>query len=330
MIATTSISSSGGATLSIATQSNVSCFGENDGSASVTVSGGTATYTWLPSGGNNSSAGNLAAGVYTIVASVSGCVTYTTITITQPSQITISINTTSASCTAADGSAAANVTGGTGTYTYTWSNASNGNSLNGVLAGNYTLVATDANGCSATAVANIGTNTGGFAVDAGTGTTIEFGQSTTLNGIVPTGSTYTWTPAGTLSCYNCLTPVATPTNTIIYTLNATDANGCVANDTVIITVKIPCGEVFIPTAFSPNNDGANDELYVYGNCIVSLEFAVFDRWGEKVFETTDKNLGWDGTYRGKEMNAGGFAYYAKVTTLNGEIITKKGSVNLVR
>lgn len=330
IIATTSISSSGGATLSIATQSNVTCFGENDGSASVTVSGGSATYTWLPSGGINSSASNLAAGIYTVVASVSGCVTYTTITITQPTQITISINTTSASCTAADGSATANVTGGTGPYTYTWSNASNGNSLTGVLAGNYTLVASDANGCYATAVANIGTNTGGFAVDAGTGTTIELGQSTTLNGIVPTGATYTWTPAGTLSCYNCLTPVSTPTNTIIYTLNATDANGCLAKDTVIITVNIPCGEVFIPTAFSPNNDGSNDDLLVYGNCIAELELAIFDRWGEKVFETISKTIGWDGTYKGKEMNAGAFAYYAKITLQNGEVINKKGSVNLVR
>ncbi len=102
-----------------------------------------------------------------------------------------------------------------------------------------------------------------------------------------------------------------------------------AKDTVIIIVNIPCGELFVPTAFSPNNDGANDELYVYGNCITSLEFAIFDRWGEKVFETNDKAIGWDGKYKGKDMNAGSFAYYV-TATVNGEIIRKKGAIALVR
>ncbi len=91
-----------------------------------------------------------------------------------------------------------------------------------------------------------------------------------------------------------------------------------------------CGDVFVPTGFSPNNDGQNDLECVLGNCISQLQFSIFDRWGEKVFETTDQRQCWDGTYRGKLMNTGIYVYYLKATLQNGDIVEKKGNINLIR
>lgn len=88
--------------------------------------------------------------------------------------------------------------------------------------------------------------------------------------------------------------------------------------------------ILVANVFSPNNNGTNDVLHVLGKGIAEMQFAIFDRWGEKVFETTDVNTGWDGTYKGKLMNVGVFVYVIKGKFINGEIIDKKGNVTLLR
>lgn len=91
-----------------------------------------------------------------------------------------------------------------------------------------------------------------------------------------------------------------------------------------------CDNIFIPDAFSPNGDGHNDVLYVRSPCISSMDFLVFDRWGNKVFETGDINNGWDGTYNGKPANMGTYIWYLTATTIDGASIEKNGNVTLVR
>ena len=91
-----------------------------------------------------------------------------------------------------------------------------------------------------------------------------------------------------------------------------------------------CGEMFVPNAFSPDNNGENDIEYVYGKCIQKIYFAIYDRWGQKVFETTDMKQGWDGSFKGKEMNTGVFVYYLTATLTTGETVTKKGNISLFR
>ena len=88
--------------------------------------------------------------------------------------------------------------------------------------------------------------------------------------------------------------------------------------------------IFIPDAFSPNGDGNNDKLFVRGNNIQELYFAVYDRWGENVFETTDKNNGWDGTYKGNQLSGAVFVYYCKGKYTDGLEFKQKGDVTLVR
>ena len=87
---------------------------------------------------------------------------------------------------------------------------------------------------------------------------------------------------------------------------------------------------FIPNAFSPNGDGNNDILFVRGKNIQELNLSVYDRWGQRVFQTSDINEGWDGKYRGKEMENAVFVYYLTLTYTDGKTETKKGNVSLIR
>jgi gliding motility-associated-like protein len=86
----------------------------------------------------------------------------------------------------------------------------------------------------------------------------------------------------------------------------------------------------VPNAFTPNGDGRNDVLLVYGNVIQALHLQVFNQWGEKVFESYDKNTGWNGTCKGKQQPSGVYVYTVHVTTTAGQVIDKKGSLTLVR
>ena len=88
--------------------------------------------------------------------------------------------------------------------------------------------------------------------------------------------------------------------------------------------------VYVPNVFSPNGDGFNDILMVRGKAVAEMQFIIYDRWGEKVFETTDINAGWDGTYKGEPMNLAVFVYMLTGKYKNGEAIDEKGNFTLLR
>lgn len=157
-------------------------------------------------------------------------------------------------------------------------------------------------------------------------TTIAFGQSAQLN--ASGGVTYIWSPSTGLSCVTCPNPIATPLATTTYSVTMVSDSGCKA--VIPITVEVSCGTVFIPKAFSPNDDGQNDYLFVRGDCIKTLDFIIFDRWGNKVFETADQNIPWDGSYKGEAVNTGTYVYYLTATMYDGTTVQKKGNVTLVR
>ncbi|MCB0794629.1 MAG: gliding motility-associated C-terminal domain-containing protein, partial [Flavobacteriales bacterium] len=108
---------------------------------------------------------------------------------------------------------------------------------------------------------------------------------------------------------------------------------CTRMDSVFVSVyELNCEEpdIFVPNAFTPNGDGNNDVLFVRGRFITDLEFKIFDRWGEKVFETTDQAVGWDGTFRGEPAGAAVFVYHLRVVCEDGRSYFKKGNVTLIR
>lgn len=120
----------------------------------------------------------------------------------------------------------------------------------------------------------------------------------------------------------------------VFKVTITDENGCTEVLEVLVKPIIPnCDEsdVFLPNAFSPDNNGVNDYFLPRSNFIKKMEFAVFNRWGERVYYTTDvKTTGWDGTYNGSDLKPDVYAYQLIVTCSNGEQYKKIGNVTLVR
>jgi len=166
-------------------------------------------------------------------------------------------------------------------------------------------------------------------VNACCSTTVEAGNSAVLNlSPLAKNDSYSWVPSYGLSCTNCSNPVASPLISTTYFVTITDSLGCYKTDTV--TIDVNCGNVFIPDAFSPNGDGANDVLYVRGDCIKTMDFVIYDRWGNKMFESNSPSIGWDGTYNGKAMNTGTYVYLLNAEMYNGTSYGKKGNVALVR
>jgi gliding motility-associated-like protein len=167
-------------------------------------------------------------------------------------------------------------------------------------------------------------------IDTGAGVTLELGGSTTLNA---TGgganAVYTWNPADWLTCIECSTPIATPEETITYTVSVVDSSGCLVTNDVTIIVNYD-NVVWAPNIFSANGDGLNDVFYVRGPIHPeNFTMIIYSRWGEKIFETTDPTFGWDGTFSGKPLNTAVFAYLAIGSTLGGAEFELKGNITLI-
>jgi gliding motility-associated-like protein len=127
-------------------------------------------------------------------------------------------------------------------------------------------------------------------------------------------------------------PVVTFTSAGTYNvqLTASTPEGCEVDTAQTITVVDCFKQLFIPNAFTPNGDGLNDVLRVYGNGIQQIRFMVFNQWGEKLFETTSLAEGWDGTQNGKPQPTGVYMYVCQITMDDGRQTVKKGAVNLIR
>jgi gliding motility-associated-like protein len=166
-------------------------------------------------------------------------------------------------------------------------------------------------------------------VNAGSDVTVNEGSIVQLN--ASNGSNYAWTPAASLDNAN----IANPTTIALYettdfSVQNTTNNGCTSTDAVVITVKSE-SIVLVPNAFSPNNDQTNDVLRITTfNITDLLAFEVYNRWGQKVFETTNLTDGWDGKFKGTEQEMGVYVYQIRVRAKDGTEYDYKGNFTLFR
>jgi gliding motility-associated-like protein len=167
--------------------------------------------------------------------------------------------------------------------------------------------------------------------------TVFLGNSVQLTTTENSTYVYSWQADPSLSAVNIFNPLAVPIQPTMYRLTVTDAFGCSNTDSVFVFTKnFICEEpfVFVPNTFTPNADGSNDILYVRGNVITELYFAIYNRWGELVFETSDQNIGWDGTFKGRQLSPDVYGYYLRYKCIGQNIddkpIFKKGNVTLIR
>lgn len=162
-------------------------------------------------------------------------------------------------------------------------------------------------------------------------TIIGPGGTATLE-VIP-GYQYRWYPGVDLDCTNCPVVHAMPDTSTRYYVEVTDSLGC----TRLLTVKVnllqePCDSstFFIPNAFSPNDDHANDVFYVRAASTMDIHLEVYDRWGEKVFQSDDLNNGWDGRFRGIRLPPDVYGYYCTLRCPDGRSYFKKGNVTLLK
>ena len=189
------------------------------------------------------------------------------------------------------------------------------------------LSAIGSNGClSDTAIITVTANRAH--ADAGRDTIVLNSVPFQLNG---TGEgTVRWQPATGLSRDDILNPSGLLVNDQQYELTVISAQGCVAKDTVRFEVFKGSG-VYVPTAFTPNGNGVNEQLRPGYKAIKKLSyFTIYNRWGQVVFTTSDLAKGWDGRYKGKLADTGTFVWMLRAEDVIGHVYNQKGTFVLIR
>lgn len=163
---------------------------------------------------------------------------------------------------------------------------------------------------------------------AGNDTILAKGQKLQL--AASGGEFYAWSPADGLSSVNIPDPVVSGDQDMTYLLKVSNSQGCFGYDS--ISVKYYAGpEVYIPTAFSPNGDGQNDQFRFIPVGITEYEFfRIFNRWGQEVYSSTDFRKGWDGTIKGAPAPVDTYIWILAGKDFTGKSILKKGTVTLVK
>jgi gliding motility-associated-like protein len=320
----------GGANLNVSvTTTNITCFGANDGTATAVSNNGNSlfTYSWS-NAQTTSSLTALTPGNYSVtITDNGGCTGSASAVVTQPGPLAVNLGNDVTVC---QGSTV-QLSAGNNYATYDWSSGETTSSVSVTIGGSYSVTVTDTSGCTATDAINV-TVIPTPTVDLGDDKVTYEGSNVGLFANVagnPTGGTYNWQPDTLLSCNNCQNTVAFAYDTITYTLTYTDPNGCSSSDNITLYV-LPVSQVFFPNAFTPNGDGNNDIYYSYGGSIKYITLTIFNRWGEKVFDSNNQFVGWDGNYKGKPQPPGVYVYLAKVVLLNDEERNFTGSLTLIR
>jgi len=298
------------------------------GQSTILTANGGISYVWT--GGANTATTTVSPTTYTpysvIGTDANSCVNTATTNIAINATPTLSITGAVTVC----GGQPITLTA-SGANTYTWAGGANTatNTVSPTTNTTYTVTGTNANNCSGTAVQTVTVNTlPNVLINGGTALlNITSGSSVTLD--ASGGATYQWLSSN-VSCTTCASITESPSANTEYCVTGTAANTCTNSACINISITELCGTVFIPDAFSPNGDGQNDVFLVYGKCITALSMQIYDRWGNKVFETTNLTTGWDGNYNGSMMNTGTYIYQASYTLNSGVTDKVKGNLILMR
>ncbi len=325
-------------------KTEITCANAMDGSVEVSVSGGTPPISFLWDNSSSSAIqNNLAPGNYTVtVADNNGCDTSLNIAFVAPPLISVSVlNVDSVSCPDyTNGRIQISGSGGTPGNPVPYEYSIDGTTFHSndlfenLSAGVYSLKIRDSEGCTKDTTVFIYEPVKPDLSISPQDSTIKLGQSITLVSNVNHYTAadvnfYSWSPVTGLNCSDCSSPLAAPYTYTIYTLTVNYLSDCSVSQS--ITVYVGDGEDFYaPNAFSPNGDGNNDVFTMYGFGLSKLNLKIFNRWGEKIFDSQNQWQGWDGTYKGDLQNPGVYTYYAQGIYLNGRTKEKTGTVTLIR
>lgn len=332
--------------VSVPTITNALCNGDANGTISLALSGGKAgnyQVSWS-NGMNGADISGLSTGDYiATITDALGCEIQEIYTVTEPDVLeVVDDQVINVRCfQEANGSVTLLVQGGTtfanGDYSFLWTGPEdfertvNTNTINGLKAGSYDVLVTDANGCQ-------------------TSTTVLVEQPPLLEADLETlisepicpqasnGTTFIDAKGGTpaYQFFWSSNPAVDDQNASnlsqgTYTVTIVDANGCVATRDVDVVERFP--RIFLPSAFSPNGDRTNDEFKPVTDCSIQFSMQIYNKWGSVVFSTEDASQGWDGTFEGQEAPSGKYSYVIFHSGVLNNIPfeeTFRGAVKLIR
>lgn len=329
---------------SLINKDEISCANAADGSVEAQVTGGTPPiqYNWSNLA-TTPAISSLAPGTYNLtVTDLNGCDTTLNIVFTAPPAISLAMfDPRDATCPAyADGSIQISATGGTPSiqfgYEYSINNGPFQQSefFQELTAGSYNIQVRDGEGCTLDTFAVITEPAVPDLTVFPTDTLVPLGSAITLASNITNYNSsdinsYTWGPVSGVQCGDCAATLVAPYTNTDFTLTVNYLSNC----SVSGTVRVFVGEgedFFVPNAFSPNGDGNNDVLEVYGTGLATVKLKIFNRWGEKIYDSGNQWAGWDGTYKGQLQNPGVYTYYVEGVYLNGKVREKRGTITILR
>lgn len=322
---------------------DIYCEGESVTLTAVYI--GTGTVTWFDGNGNEIGTGDSidvdpdGVAIYTAEIVNGECSDSATFTLT-PSGVEITLEHPDVVCE--DGIITLFVnTSGTGDFIYTYD-------INGEITQSEddqleilvdmdisgTVSVVNADGCEASASFDIIYGAIDGLVVMAEPDTININSSTILSTNLDGNLMYQWAPPETLDDPTSDMPTATPVDeNTVYMVTVTNENGCTATGEVEVTARIPqCNEddVFVPNMFTPNGDGLNDIFKIESIFVEEMSMVIFNRWGQKVFETTALGAGWDGTFDGSDLDPDVYAYCITARCINGIDYITQGNITLMK
>jgi len=300
------------------------CTGAADATLSVLANGSNSGYfyNWnttpaqLTASINNAGPGN-----YTVIISALNACNATANFTLSANPLQLLTNAQNETCNNGNAAISTTVSGGNSPYRYLWNNGDTIANLSNIAAGNYNLTVTDMNGCSIHSNNIAVTNSNNtVSVNLGPDRSICAGQTIVLNpGVF---ASYVWQDNSNAQTLNV-------NSAGLYRLTVTDSTGCSGSDEVNILED--CSNIYFPSAFTPNSDGRNDRFGPLGNiaALKNYRLAIYNRYGQQIFYSTDPFEKWDGSWKGKAPDNSSFVWMASYE-LNGNAQQTKGTVTLIR
>jgi len=303
--------------------------GFNNGTASANVSGGTPgySYNWSTGNGNVSSIDSLAPGNYVLnITDSHGCSLTDSFPVGLAQALSISLTAQTATCGMSNGSVLVTVNGGISPYAFSWlPDISISNSASNLSGGSYSITITDSTGCTEHDTAVVGRQQAvRFSVATLPDTCdrkVGFASVSLISGVPP--FQYAWFP-GTFN-----SPTVDRLGYGDYAVTVTDSNGCSAS--LEARIHEDClNDLVIPNAFTPNGDGKNDFFFASGLDVTAFAIEIYNRWGIKVFESSEIHSEWDGSYNGKPQEDGIYVWHVSFSMSDSDLQQKTGTVLLIR
>ena len=219
-----------------------------------------------------------------------------------------------------------------GTDTFTTLNVDS-TQVNNTVTGNMQFTIKYGNGCSKTGNVPINVNQLPVINAVVDKPDAKFEEEVQLDVTGASNNNYNWLPAAQVSNDSIKNPTAVITATTLFIVSAKDKNGCVNTDSIKVNLIDECTEAFIyvPSAFSPNNDGVNDCFRIVSPPkLTNYKMVIFDRWNEKIFEANNTTDCWNGIYKGTEVQSDSYVYVISYTCYNGAQLYKKGVVTVLK